>query len=51
MVGSLNIWGHNNQVLVEAGTVLPLVIVNGFDNILTPLTDSANGRNGNGFQD
>ena len=50
-VGSLNIWGHNNQVLVEAGLVLPLVIINGFDNILTPLTDSANGRNRNAIPD
>ena len=50
-VGSLTIWGHHNQVLVEAGVILPLVIINGFDNILTPLTDSVNGRNGNGFPD
>ena len=46
-VDSLTIWGHNNQVLVEVGTVLPLVIINGFDNILTPITDSVNGQNKN----
>ena len=46
-VDSLTIWGHNNQVLVEVGTVLPLVIINGFDNILTPITDSVNGQNTN----
>ena len=37
-------------MLVEEGTELPLVIINGFDNILTPITDSINGHNGsNGF--
>ena len=43
-VGSLTIWGHNNHVMFEAGTSVPLLIVNGFDNILIPITESVSHR-------